>query len=162
MKKLLLFLTIMTLLFSCRKQEEYTVANPTTLSARSGDDGHDDHDEDEGEEICCRFKYGQWTTCNSGYQVRSWTSNSTQCQPPLDSIQRVCASAVVQYFYYNTSYASLRIVCNWSGAINIYNSTDQITASLPFNAGNNWVNVSFLPVGAYTAKAFGVTISFTR
>lgn len=161
MKKTLLLLAFITLLFSCRKQE-YTVDNTSTLSARSGDDGYDDHDEDEDDEICCRFKYGQWITCNSGYQVRSWTSNSTQCQPPLDSIQRVCASATIEYFYYNTSYTSLRIVSNWGGTINIYNSSNQITASLPYVSGGRWININFLPAGTYTATTYGITIRFTR
>jgi hypothetical protein len=160
MKKTLLLFLLVSILFSCKKQENYTIpTNPTTFTSRSGDEDHDeDHDEDEG--ICCQIRYGKWDTCVNGIQIRSWTANSKQCQPPLDSIQRSCASAIVQYFYY-TSYG-LRIVCNIDGRVNIYNSTDQITASLSYNSGGRWINISFLPPGTYTATTYGLTVRFTR
>lgn len=165
MKKTLLFLTAIVLLFSCAKQDELASSTPmqasTSFTARSGDDGHNEDDHDE-HELCCRIRYGQWGNCINGIQVRSWTSNSPQCAPPIDSIQRSCGGAILSYFYYNTAYASIRVVCNVDGTINIYNATDQITASLPYSSGNRWINVSFLDPGTYTAKTQNVTIRFTK
>ena len=173
MKRIILILTSTLLITSCRK-DEITQPVENQFSAKltydvsvnkDGDHDEDDHDENEGE--CCSFKYGQWTTCTQGYQLRSWTSRSTTCVPPLDSIQRTCQGAIVQYFYYNPAYNSLRVVCNIGGPIHIYNSTGQLTAIVQYetptctNCGR-WVAVDFLPLGTYQATFYTRTIRFTR
>jgi hypothetical protein len=175
MKKIALITLATLLLFSCSKDEitQPTESNDTAYTAKAfefnkdGNEDHDgdDHDEDEGE--CCSFKYGQWGSCAQGYQVRSWTSRSKTCIPPIDSIQRTCQGAIVQYFYYNPAYNSFRVVCNISGPIHIYNSTGQLTAIVQYETPNctncgRWVAVDFLPLGTYQATFYTRTIRFTR
>lgn len=165
MKKILLSFLILTSIFSCKKDEIVTTPNSETTFARSNDghddeDEEDDHDEDGGGQ-CCSFKYGQWSDCVAGFQVRSWTSPSRSCIPPTDSIQRTCESAIVSYFYYNPQYNSIRIVCNKPGMIHIYNNLGQLTAILYYNAGATWVNIVFLPTGTYTLKTYYRTITIT-
>jgi len=175
MKKIALITLVTLLLLSCSK-DEITQPIDTTTSAKSFDfskDDNDDHDEDEGEDEdenedeCCSFKYGQWATCAQGYQVRSWTSHSKTCVPPIDSIQRTCQSAIVRYLYYNAAYNSLRVVCNISGPIHIYNSTGQLTAIVQYETPScptcgRWVSVDFLPLGTYQATFYTRTTRFTR
>jgi len=176
MKKIA-FLTLATLLlFSCNKNE---IIQPTESTDKvyairpfeSNKDGNEDHDEDEGEHEdeneCCSFKYGQWAPCAQGYQVRSWSSRSKTCVPPIDSIQRTCQSAIVQYLYYNPAYNSLRVVCNISGPIHIYNAIGQLTAIVQYETPNcptcgRWVSVDFLPLGTYQATFYTRTTRFTR
>ena len=167
MKKILLLLLILTSIFSCTKDKVVDDPNLETYFAKSNDGGRegdedepndDDDDHDYGE--CCSFKYGQWSDCVAGYQVRSWSSRSSSCVPPIDSIQRTCQSAIVQYFYYNPQYG-VRIVCNYPGMIHIYNSLGQLTSVLYYNAGAFWITISFLPPGAYTFKTYYRTITLT-
>lgn len=166
MKKILLSFLILTSIFSCTKDEIVTTPNSETTFARSND-GHDDDDEDDddhdedGGGQCCSFKYGEWSTCVAGFQVRSWTSPSRSCIPPTDSIQRTCESAIVSYFYYNPQYNSVRVASNQPGMIHIYNNSGQLTAILYYNSGTTWVSIVFLPTGTYTLKTYYRTITIT-
>ena len=163
MKQLLVSLIVAMSLISCKKDETSTVVTPqsatSSIYSKSADDGHEG-EEDEGQ--CCSFRYGQWDSCSDGYQVRTWTSRSATCIPPLDSIQRSCESIIIQYLYYNASYTSLRVVSNRPGLLHIYNSTGQLTSVLNYNAGGNWIQVSFLPIGNYTVTAGSRTAHFVR
>lgn len=170
MKKIPIILYVLLILQSCYKEPQIVATqseNVAKLSSNDDNDDHDENDNDEHETECCSFKYGEWTTCTDGYQIRTWTSRSTTCVPPIDSIQRTCQSAIVQYFYYNPAYNSLRVVCNLSGPIHIYNSTGQLTAIVQFESPTSttvgrWVSVAFLPIGTYQAKFYTRTITFTR
>lgn len=134
-------------------------ASSQSILANKEGDGEDD---DDDEYNCCSFTYGQWSNCSEGYQVRSWASRSNTCIPPLDSIQRTCESAIVQYFYYNPTYTGIRVVCNRPGMIHIYNQSGQIVSILNYNTGGNWVIVGFIPAGIYTAKTYSRVVTFTR
>lgn len=170
------FLTILTLilvcgLLACNKDPQIITSQSENVAKSSYYDNNDDEDdedeEDEDYEQCCSFKYGEWTTCTDGYQIRSWTTRTQSCVPPLDSIQRTCQSPIVQYFYYNSAYNSLRVACNSAGPIHIYNPVGQLTAIVQYQPVNcttcaRWVSVAFLPTGTYKATFYTRTITFNR
>jgi hypothetical protein len=113
----------------------------------------------------CRFNYGQWSTCNSIYQTRPYTTSPVNCigTPPLDSIQRTCSNTItVTRFYYNSSRTSIRIESNISGTITIQNTLGQVVRVLSYPAGNNLINVSMLARGFYLASTYNQTIRFFR
>jgi hypothetical protein len=166
MKKLIVLLPLVFLFAACSKDTTDNQTIATSYVVRPGADEQQEPTEPEEHDdggTCCSFKYGAWSTCADGYQVRSWSSRSTLCIPPLDSIQRTCASAIVYYLYYNAQYLSLRVVCNWPGLIHIYNVQGQLVSIL--NYGNAmtgiWVRVGFLPPGVYRAFTYNRGTTFT-
>jgi len=113
----------------------------------------------------CRFIYGQWSTCNSIYQTRSYTTSPVNCigTPPLDSIQRTCSNTIiVNRFYYNSSRTSIRIESNIAGTITIQNTLGQVVRVINYAAGNNLINVSTLARGFYLASTYNQTIRFFK
>jgi hypothetical protein len=47
--------------------------------------------------VSCNFTYGNWTTCNNGFQTRPYVTSPIGCVgfPPTDSIQRNCTTPIV-------------------------------------------------------------------
>lgn len=113
----------------------------------------------------CTFTYGQWSTCNSSFQTRPYTSSPSGClgTPPIDSIQRTCVSPIViKYFYYNSSRKSIRIDCNYSGTMVVSNVLGNITRTYTYQSNGQWINLSSLPTGTYFASTYGRSITFVR
>jgi hypothetical protein len=181
MKKIIASLSLLFfLLISCRKESSEPIKDESVLSnvaakdtlqkeketdkviVSKSDDEDEEDDDDEDNESCCNFRYGSWSDCSEGYQVRTWASNSADCIPPLDSIQRTCETAIAQYFYYNPTYTAIRVVCNRPGMIHIYNQDGQISSIMSYTSGGHWIRIGFLPLGIYTAKTYNRTVTFTR
>lgn len=111
----------------------------------------------------CTFTYSAWSACLNNVQTRTYTSSPAGCSgtPPSDSLRRSCTSAVVSSFYFNADYASLRVVCNVSGLIQIQNSLGQVVVTYPYVANGAWVSIASLPVGNYVAITYGKSVSFS-
>jgi hypothetical protein len=111
----------------------------------------------------CTFTYSAWSACSNNVQTRTYTSSPAGCSgtPPTDSLTRSCTSPVLTSFYFNADYASLRIVCNISGLVQIQNSLGQVVVTYPYAANGAWVSIASLPVGNYTAITYGSAVTFS-
>ena len=134
MKKLLLFLSLSYIFYSC---------NPNNPAPN------------------CTFTYSSWSTCASGTQTRTYTVSPTGCTgtPPPDSLTRVCTSIVSNpgngVTFDGVTYSSI-VLGNgqeWMGE-NLrtakYANGDPVTSS---GATTSWTNMT----GQETAAFYNVT-----
>jgi hypothetical protein len=116
--------------------------------------------------IPCIFTYGVWSPCNNSIQTRTYSTSPIVCYgfPPTDSIRRACVvtNTNLKYFYYNSSYVSLRIDSSIPGLCRIQNPLGQIITTISYSTGARWYSVATLPSGIYVASTQGKVIRFTR
>jgi hypothetical protein len=113
----------------------------------------------------CTFTYGTWSTCTNGIQTRTYTTSLSGCYgfPPTDSLTRTCTSpTILKYFYYNSSYVSLRIDSSIPGVCKIQNPLGQIMMTISYSAGAKWYSVATLPSGLYIASTQGKIVRFSK
>ena len=113
----------------------------------------------------CVFTYGQWSSCNSSYQTRSYISSPSGCigLPPLDSIKRSCTTGIALiYFYYSLDRKNIFINCNKSGVMVVTSVLGNIVRRYNYAAGGQWINVRQLPSGTYFASTYGQSITFFK
>jgi len=112
----------------------------------------------------CSFNYGQWSTCTNGTQSRLFTSFPSGCQgiPPSDSIRRTCTNSVIVSFYYNTSRRAIWINATIPGTMVVTNTLGNITRSVNYIAGGQWISMNRYPSGVYFASTRGQNITFLR
>jgi hypothetical protein len=83
--------------------------------------------------------------------------------PPLDSIQRQCATPItITSFYYSANRKSIYIKCNQPGMIIVTNMLGSIARNYSYRANGQWINVGTLPSGAYLAATYGRSFYFIK
>ena len=67
-----------------------------------------------------------------------------------------------EYFYYNSTYKSIRISSTIPGVCTITNQLGQIMMTFAYSAGAKWYSVAILPSDIYIATTQGKSIIFNK
>jgi hypothetical protein len=112
---------------------------------------------------CASFVYGDWEPCTNGVQKRPYIASPSACntKPPKDSIQRKCQTPDVKFLKFDANRGTVSIKCNVAGTMDAINSAGNVAETFTFLAKSDDVDVTSLPEGTYTIKAYDESITIS-